>query len=400
MKPRGIWALLLDRDFGGLFWGKLLSFAAIWIHGIVAALIAYSATGSTLAVAFVSAAQFAPQLLLSPIAGGWADRRGAQQPILFGRSCCVIGSGGTAVWVLFREDLNGWPEVWPILAGSLVAGIGMATSGPALQALVPLMVSPQELGSAMVLNTAPMTLGRVLGPSLGAVAAAQLGPAAALGCAAFGHLALGVIIALIRLPEVAPRESTTDYSVRAALRFVAADRSLVRLLVIVTCLGVASEPSLTLAPALADRLGGASGVVGAMTGAFGGGAFLALVAGAVVNRGSRRDELLSTAGMALTAIGLCAAAVGNLAIALTGFAIAGAGFTLAMTSASTLLQVRVPVVLRGRLMALWVLCFVGSRPTAALAMGALADLTAVHVAMLATALLAGVVTVLCRPARL
>jgi MFS family permease len=87
-------------------------------------------------------------------------------------------------------------------------------------------------------------------------------------------------------------------------------------------------------------------------------------------------------------------------MALTGFAIAGLGFGWAMTGLATVVQERAPEVLRGRIMALWLVGFVGSRPIAAILLGGTADLISVQAAFAVAAALSAVVVVVCRPSRL
>lgn len=97
-RPRGALGLMFDRVFGTLFWGKVLSVVGVWTHGIVAAIVMYDATGSALMVGLVGVVQFAPQLILSPITGKWADLGNPGRQILLGRVFCVAGSASIAVW--------------------------------------------------------------------------------------------------------------------------------------------------------------------------------------------------------------------------------------------------------------------------------------------------------------
>jgi MFS family permease len=87
-------------------------------------------------------------------------------------------------------------------------------------------------------------------------------------------------------------------------------------------------------------------------------------------------------------------------LAIAGFVIGGAGMTMSLTALSTLLQSRLPDALRGRVMALWSMAFLGSRPVAAAVNGAIADATAPVVAFLTVAVVVAVVAVAVRPSRL
>jgi MFS family permease len=87
-------------------------------------------------------------------------------------------------------------------------------------------------------------------------------------------------------------------------------------------------------------------------------------------------------------------------LAYTGFVVSGFGFGCAMTGLSTVVQERAPEELRGRIMALWLVGFLGSRPIAAAVLGGTADLLNVYTAFGVAAALALVVALLCRPAKL
>src|SRR6478609_823703 len=83
---RGVAALLVDPHFGGVFWGKFFSFAAVMVYALVVSILAFQAVGSTLAVALVNAAMFAPQLVLGPWSGAAADRGLGVVQIVAGRA--------------------------------------------------------------------------------------------------------------------------------------------------------------------------------------------------------------------------------------------------------------------------------------------------------------------------
>ena len=86
--------------------------------------------------------------------------------------------------------------------------------------------------------------------------------------------------------------------------------------------------------------------------------------------------------------------------AVVAFALAGVGMSQAFIGSTTLLQVAVPDQLRGRVMSLWLICFVGVRPIAALTNGALADMFSVHAALVSVGALLALTAMACSPSRL
>ncbi|BBX67597.1 MFS transporter [Mycolicibacterium psychrotolerans] len=398
-RTRGAVGLMFDRVFGALFWGKMFSVVAVWTHGIVAAIVIYDATRSALMVGMVGVVQFGPQLLLTPTSGKWADTGNPVRQILLGRVFCVAGSGLVAGWLFAAPSVHGTAAAVAVLLGSLLVGFGFAVGGPAMQSIVPSLIRDGELSTAMALNSIPMTIGRIVGPAAGAYLAAHLGPAAAFAASAGLHLVFAVFLILVRFPAPPPRRSGADYRVRVAVRYVLGDRRLLLALIAVTVVGVASDSSITLTPSVADALGGGAGLVGMLSAVFGVGAAIAMAVLALL-RGRIGADLVSWLGLWGLAAGCAVLAVGTAApVAIGGFALAGLGFGWAMTGLGTVVQEQAPEELRGRIMALWLVGFLGSRPLAAAVLGGTADAVSVYAAFGVAAVLCGIVVVLCRPSR-
>ncbi|ART73472.1 MFS transporter [Mycobacterium dioxanotrophicus] len=388
---------MFDPVFGALFWGKMFSVVAVWTHGIVAAIVIFNATGSAVMVGLVGVAQFLPQLILSPTSGKWADTGNPGRQILLGRVLCIVGSGSTAAWLALLPDLEGTKAAIPVLVGSTLVGFGFVVGGPAMQSIVPSLIGDGELPTAMALNSIPMTIGRILGPAVGAYLAANMGPAVGFVISAGLHMIFAVFLLLVTFPSRPEPQPDTDYRVRAALRHVWRDRPLLLALLAVSTVGFASDPSITLTPSMAQALGGGTHLVGVLSAAFGVGAATGMAVLAVL-RGRLRSELVSSIGLWLLFCGCSLLALGSVtAIAVAGFAVAGLGFGWSMTGLSTVVQERAPEELRGRIMALWLVGFLGSRPFAAALLGGAADVFNVRVAFVIAAAFTLVVAASCRP---
>ncbi|MCA1784218.1 MAG: MFS transporter [Intrasporangiaceae bacterium] len=397
LTPRGSFGLLRDPTFGPFFAGKLLSTIGVWIHNIAAAIVVWDLTRSTLLVGAVSIGQFTPQLLLAPWSGARADRGDRRRQLLAGRMVTAAGSGGLALWI-WLIGIDGTSGAAVVIAAATVVGIGFALGGPAMNALIPALVRPRELPGAIALGSLPMTVARSAGPAIGALLLYSAGPAAAFAAAALLSMVFTVIIAVISIRDV-PRRQSNDGSVRAGWRYLRADAGMSALMLGVVAIGIGADPVITLTPAIADRLGQASSFVGTLASSFGIGAavgFLML---------SRVRLVLGLPRLAVT--GLIGLAIGMLALAITpnvigaitAMAIGGIGMAFALTSLTTMIQQQVPEDLRGRVMALWGVAFLGSRPIAAGVSGAITDNSSVVVALVVVSviLLLGAITV--RPSR-
>lgn len=397
--PRGPVGLMIDVRFGGMFWGKFLSSGALWAHSIVAVIVVFEATGSALTVGIVTGAMALPQLLLSPLSGTWADRGDAARQMIVGRLVCAVASGGLATGLWWRPDAGERELTIVVVASALLLGFGFLIGGPAMQSMIPLVIRPGELPAAMALNTAPAMAGRIVGPTWGAFSVIHLGPALTMAVAAALQLTFALILVLIRLPRPAKR-TDVDYSVRGGLRYVRRDRVMLLALMAAAATGFGSEPFITLAPATADALGAGTAFVGLLATSFGIGAAGGLLTITLLSR--RLDHAWSTSsGIWLMFMGLAgtALAAGEI-VSLVSYGVAGFGFSWGMTGVSIVIQARAPGHLRGRVMALWTMGFVGARPVAAAFSGLVAEATSVRTAYATVAGLLVLAGVMCSPGRL
>lgn len=380
--PRSWGRLLLDPLFGRFFAGRLLSSAGVWVHNITAAVLAYELTGSAFVVGLVSVAQFIPQILLGPLSGSAADRGDRHRQMVLGRVVVATSSGALALWLL--TDAAAGADVVALLVASLGVGVGFVTGGPAMHAVVPSLVRRSEVSAAVTLNTAPVTLARAFGPALGTALALTLGPSVAFAVAALCNGLFAVLLVRLAVP---PRQGAAggDSRMRAALRYLREDRRSAWLLAAVAAVGIGADPAITLTPAISAELSGGTGHTGTFASAFGVGAGLGFLVIPVLRRriGLGRD---GTVGFATTVAGLLALVlVDSVLWSAVAFGAGGLGMTLSLTSLSSQLQERLPDVLRGRVMALWSMGYLGSRPFAAAVDGAVADLVSVEAALVLVA---------------
>ncbi|OZC55476.1 hypothetical protein CH267_12920 [Rhodococcus sp. 06-621-2] len=357
---------MFARDLGLLFFGKVIVSCAVWMYSTAAALLLYAHTQSTTAIALGAAAQFGPQLILTPLSGALADRCGAAPQIIVGRLISIAGAGVLAGWSgRFLGSASESEVVVAVSISASLVGLGFVIGGPAMQAIVPRLVTSDELTTASVLNTTPATVARIAGPVAGAWLFATAGPMWTFGVIAVLHAAFVPMVILARLPRKADVTHGHDGSVRAAVRVIAEHPVLSRCFIGLVAVGIGSEPVLTLAPALAAHFGYGESAAGTMNSAFGIGAAIALVVlAACAARLSSR--WMSGAGTAMLVAGLLAAGlVSTLWACCVAIAVAGAGFSSASAGFSAAVQKISPAEFRGRIMALWITALVGTRPVAA-----------------------------------
>jgi MFS family permease len=367
------------RNFLPYFIGNLLSNCGTWLQNIAQSLLIYRLTGSAFMVGVVNFAQFAGVVLLAPWTGSAADHYDRKRLIILTQAGSMLVVGALAVLAATGRD-----TVPVVLALALLLGLITAFVTPALQAILPSLVSRDDMGAAIAMNSVTFNLSRAVGPVLGAVIVARLGIAWAFALNAGSYAALVIGILLVH-PRAQPPRPARRPRLRESLRLVRDDRELALLLAAVASVSITMDPVNTLGPVFATRLfHRPDTVAGVLIGAFGAGAVLASFFPA-----AHPDTPLSRVGVriAVMAAGMAAFAfVPGFGLALAVLAVAGFGYLSGQTRATTLLQLRVGDEQRGRIMALWSVAFLGSRPVASLLDGALATWLGPRTATLAMTL--------------
>jgi MFS family permease len=328
----------------------------------------FERTHSPFLLGVLQFANFVPILLLAPWGGSAADRLDRKQLLLVTQvgATLVAGALAAATWA-------GHVSVALVIACALVLGVGSAFSAPASQALIGDLVPRDELQSAVALNSMTFNLARAVGPTLAGLSVDAFGYAASFAINAGSYLVLVVGLLLVT-PRQRERATRAQARLRESLRLVREQPRLLAFLLIVAIVGFGSDPVNTESPAFAHAFGlGAHHLrlwTGFIVGAFGAGAISAafLLAGRVT--GSRR-RMIGT--LALLVVGIVGFSLSPSIWLGFGFlAVAGFGYLASNTSATSRLQLDVADDQRGRIMALWSVAFLGLRPIASLADGAIA----------------------------
>jgi MFS family permease len=378
--PRGSpLRVLASRQFGTYFLGSSLSNIGTWFQNIAAGLLVYELTRSTLAVGAVNFAQFIGSVVLAPWAGAAADRFDRRKLLMISQVGAAAVGGLLAVLTI-AELVT--PAI--VVGAALLLGLALAFMVPALQALVPLLVADEDLDAAVSLNSVSFNLARAVGPVLGALVVERAGFGVAFALNAASFLAFVGALALVR-----PRQQRIVRGPRPrimeSVRMVRSVPEWSALLVATMVISTSTDPINTLTPELAlDVFGGTQSDVGFLVGAFGAGATLTALTltGWIRRRRLAMPGALLVQGGGMILVGLAPV----MEIALLGMAISGAGFIAGITRSTARLQIEVPDAQRGRVMALWSVAFIGTRPIAALVSGVVAEFAGARVATIVLAL--------------
>ena len=381
---------LRTRNYRLYFFGQIVSLTGTWMQSVAQAWLVLRLTGSGLALGTTAALQFAPILVAGPWGGVIADRVDKRRLIIWTQS-----AAGVLALVLGLLTLENVVRLWMVYLLALLLGVVNLVDMPARQSFVFEMVGPETLANAVSLNSVVVNGARVVGPAVAGLLIATVGLAPCFLINAASYLA---VIASLLAIDTGSLNSPTPVArgpgqLRAGLRYAWSLAELRTPLLMMAVVGTLAYNFSVVLPLLADTTFKAGArAYGGMFSVMGAGAVL----GGLVFAARARPTRLLLAGASLAfgvAIGLAAAAP-NLGLATLAMLPIGAASTAFIATSNSLLQLNAAPEMRGRVMALFALVFLGSTPIGGPLVGWIAERfgprDALGLAALAT-LLTGVV---------
>jgi len=363
----------LARSFASLsvpnykryFYGQIVSLSGTWMQTVGELWLVLTLTGSAVAVGITTALQFTPILLFGAWAGVLADRMDKRRLLIFTQTAMAIPA--LVLWVLAA---TGIVEPWMVFGVVFARGAVNAIDNPARQSFVVELVGPSRVVNAVGLNSAIVQTARVAGPALAGIVIATAGVSTAFLINAISFIAMIVALRGMRPEELQRSEPTPRRAgqLRSALRYVRATPRLYIPLMLTAVVGTLSFNFQTLLPLLARfTFHGHAGTYAALTTAMGVGAVVgALMASA---RRSVGPALLVGAAATFGAMLLAAATAPDLVLEVVVLAFTGAASVTFASSVNSFLQLNVRPSMRGRVMALYSVVFLGSNPIGGPLMG-------------------------------
>lgn len=376
------------RDYTYFFFGALLSNIGTWTQTVALGWVVYQLTGSSSSLGLVNFLAGVPVFLLTLFAGSLADRLDRRKLLMVSQ---VILMGQAVAFGMLNQ--TGHITMAWIYGLSLAGGVISAFMFPAWQAMVPDLVPRSSLLNAIALSSAQFNAARLVGPMVTAAIIAafraneQLGITAVFLVNAVSFLFVIWALAVIRpKQERRPAGSHGDDSLGAGIGYARKHPHVAMHLVTAVMLTIFGMPFMTLLPALAaDTLGLGSTGYASLMGLNGAGALIGALAVASLPRSVKRERIIRYSLTAMAVGVLTLSFVRSYVIVAALLVMLGAVFLACVSSINTNLQTAVPNELRGRVMALFVLSFMGMMPFGSLAFGALGDAIGVTWAIFAGA---------------
>ena len=366
-----LWQALREPNFGRYVAGNSISLVGNWMQRTAIAWLTWELTGSVTWLGLIAFADLFPAIVTGPFGGVLADRVARRRIILIAQCAMLVLSLLMAILAW-----SGMMNRWTLLALTVVHGIIVGINQPARLAFVSSLIPTGLLPTAVAINSIVFNTARFIGPALAGILLATLGAGWTFFANCLTYIPLLVALSILNLPR-SKRPAQANPSILAAiaegLSFIWRDSLLRPLLTLFLACSLAVRPVSELLPAVADgRFGeGALGLAW-MSSSLGIGAMLGGYTLAtrpnLAGIQHYRFWLLACAG----AVGLFILAW-RFELAVLAIGICGFCFVVAGVGANTIIQLRTPDALRGRVLGLYGIIMRAAPALGALSLGLAAD---------------------------
>jgi len=380
---------------------QFIAYTAAWVQRIAVDWLVLELTGNVALVGLTIAIQFTPTIVLGAYAGVIADRFDKRATLMVAQS--IIGLLSLTLAVI---TILGVAELWLVYLLVLFMGIIQVFDNPARAVFVNELVGPRHLRNAISLNASIFHSGAFLGPALSGALIVAAGSGWAIGINAVAVVIGVIILASMRKSEllIAPRAPETKGQIREAIRYIRKKSTLFWTMVMVFIVAVFGMPMPTLLAAMANTVynTGASGyglynslaAIGALLGAL-----------ASARRASLRLRTIIFGAVLYGVMMMLAGIVPIYSLFLGVLIGVGLSRLLLMTAAETMVQLSSNLVIRGRVMAFYVMVIIGGQAIGGPLMGSIAELWGAKIAFVIaggvpSAVAIGIALVLARSGRL
>jgi MFS family permease len=362
---------LKHRNFQLFFSGQIISLTGTWMQSVAQSWLVYRLTGSVALLGLIGFANQFPVFLLTAFGGVIADKYNRQRILVATQTCSMI-----LAFILAFLTLSGYVEVRHLFVIASISGVINAFDIPTRQSFVVEMVGKEDLLNAIALNSSMFNGARIVGPAIAGILVAAVGEAWCFFGNAVSYIAVitGLLMMRIEPKEIAQTAGSALEKIREGFAFVIETKPVRALILLLGLVSLMGMPYAVLMPIFADQIlnGGVRGL-GILMGASGSGALIA-----ALTLASRK----SVKGLGLWVV-VSSGLFGTFLILfslstsfwLSAVLLVPVGFSMMiqMSSSNTLVQAMVPDELRGRVMAVYSMMFMGMAPFGALLSGSLAE---------------------------
>ena len=390
LAPGSGWFRALRSPVFRIFWaGNFVSNIGSWMQNLAQGWLVLQLTNSPFWLGLVGFAQQVPALVFSLLGGVIADRASRRKLLLATQTTMMILALVLAVLTHLRLV-----TVRQIVIIAVFAGITMALNAPNYQSAIRELAPEEDILNAIALNSIQFNASRVLGPSLAGFTIAAMGTAACFYLNALSYVPLLLVIARVPFPTRASREaSSLGKDLAEGFRYVWHQRTILLLVLLVGMVSMFGLPYLVMLPAFAkDVLHVGARGLGYLAAAAGAGALLGGLRLASLKSHRRRGPVLFGSALTFFAAILLFCVSRQPVVSALLLAVVGGAMVGSVATALSLIQTLVPAEIRGRVLSMHTMAYLGLTPLGSLMVGALAEKWGTPAALAASSGLALVLT--------
>ncbi len=355
---RQTFASLANPNYRKYFRGQAISLVGTWMQSVAQSWLVLELTGSATLLGLVVALQTLPVLLLGPYGGVVADRLDKRK-LMMGLQSVM----GVLALVLGILSVTHEVRLWHVYLLAFLLGMNNCFENPARQSFVLEMVGAKDLRNAVSLNSVLVNAARAVGPAIAGIIISTGGVGICFLINALSFVAVVSSLATLDTSALQPSApaSRAKGQLREGLRYVRGTPRLAIPLLMMAIVGcLAYEFSVTLPVLAKQTFGGQASTYGFMTAAMGAGAVIGGLY--VAARGQTGVRSLVNSAAVFTVVLAAAALAPTLWLELMALALVGAASVGFLSKGNSTLQLAASPQMRGRVMALWAVAFMGSTP--------------------------------------
>ena len=366
---RAIFAALSIGNYRKFFIGQAFSLLGTWIQSVAIAWLVLEITGSAASIGFAVALQFLPVLIFGPYGGVLVDRTDKRKLLIKTQALSGVQALLLAVMVLTHNE-----NIALVLVLSLFLGCIYVLDMPARSAFIREMVPSDLVRNAVSLNSVVVNGARVIGPALAGVMIATIGLGWCFAANAASFIGVITAYALMKTSELIPVEPVVRApgQLREGLRYVFANPNLRVPLIMMAVVGTLTYEFNVVLPAFASAtFSSGAQSLGWLSAAMG----LGAVFGGLWSA-TRPTSGISVIALAAVCFGIAVAGTAlmpNVLWACVALIPVGAASIWFMSAGNSAVQLHAEPHMRGRVMSLWTVAFIGSTPVGAPIVGWVAE---------------------------
>ena len=371
-RPGFAFRSLKYKNYRYFFMGQMISLPGVWIQNIALGWLVYRLTDSAFMLGAVGFAGQIPSLILTPIAGVYADRMSRRKVLISTQAFSMMIALGMSALIF-----TGVIEVWHILLAAFMNGLAAAFDTPFRHSfLVELVTEKADLPNAIALNSSLFNTARFIGPPIGGLLIAWGGEGVCFLINGLSYTAvIGMLLAMKVKPLVLIASGKSIFGdLVSGFKYSWENLHIRYLLIMVMVTSFIGLPYQVFMPIFArEVLGGDAQTLGYLTGAIGAGALTG--AFYLASRQSLRSiPRIVFISASMFAVGLAVFSLSSVMwFSIVVLFFAGFGMVVEFASSNTLLQTLVDDKMRGRVVALYSMSFMGITPLGSLTLGTVAD---------------------------